>query len=148
MKKLVAKIAGAVIAAVLTLTLCVSFRTIPAGHTGIVTRFGAVSDTVLGEGLHIVTPYITKVVKMDNRVTRTDVDVNSASKDLQTVSSTISVNYRVNADSSASLYKNVGRNYDTVILRPAVQETTKAIVARFTAEELITERQLVSELMA
>ncbi len=148
MKRLTAKIAGAVIAAVLILTLCVSFRTIPAGHTGVVTMFGAVSDAVLGEGLHMVTPYITKVVKMDNRVTRTDVDVNSASKDLQTVSSTISVNYRVNADSSAVLYKNVGRNYDTVILRPAVQETTKAIVAQFTAEELITKRQSVSELMA
>lgn len=130
------------------MTLFVSCRTIPAGHTGVVTKFGAVSDNTLSEGLHMVTPYVTKVVKMDNRVIRTDVDVHSASKDLQTVSSTISVNYRINTDSSAALYKNVGKDYDNIIVRPAVQETTKAIVAQFTAEELITKRQAVSDLMS
>lgn len=148
MKKLIANKTGVVIVSLLILTLCVSFRTIPAGHTGVVTRFGAVSDTLLDEGLHMVIPYITKVVRIDNRVTRTDVDVNSASKDLQTISSTISVNYRINTASSAALYKNVGQDYDNVILRPAVQETTKAVIAQFTAEELITRRQSVSELMA
>lgn len=147
-KKLIVKAISVIVAMIAILTLFVSCRTIPAGHTGVVTKFGAVNDTVLNEGLHMVTPYVTKVVKMDNRVIRTDVDVNSASKDLQTVSSTISVNYRINPDSSAKLYKNVGKDYDTVIVRPAVQETTKAIVAQFTAEELITKRQSVSDLMA
>ena len=40
-----------------------SVTTIPAGHTGVVTTFGKVSGTVLGEGLHFKLPFITNVVK-------------------------------------------------------------------------------------
>lgn len=125
-----------------------SCKVVPTGHTGVVTRFGAVNGNILSEGLHFTAPFITNVKKIDNRVVRVDVDVNSASKDLQTVSSTISVNYRVNPLSSADLYKNVGTAYEETIVRPAVQEITKAIAAQFTAEELITKRQSVGDLMA
>lgn len=125
-----------------------SCKVVPTGHTGVVTRFGAVNGHVLSEGLHFTAPFITKVQEIDNRVVRVDVDVNSASKDLQTVSSTISVNYRVDPIKSAELYKNVGKSYEDIIVRPAVQEITKAVAAKFTAEELITNRQAVGEQMA
>ena len=72
-----------------------SVTTIPAGHTGVVTTFGKVSGTVLGEGLHFKLPFITNVVKIDNRVLKTEVSSSSASKDLQTVNSTIALNYRI-----------------------------------------------------
>lgn len=145
MKKKIAAAAAAVILIILGISSC---KTIPAGRTGVVTKFGAVSENVLNEGIHFTVPFITRVIKMDNRVVRTDVDVNSASKDLQTVSSTISVNYRLNTSASADVYKNIGKDYETVIIRPAVQETTKAVVAKFTAEELITNRQAVGEQMS
>lgn len=104
------------------LTLCLSVAVVPAGHTGVVTKFGAVTGDVLDEGLHFKVPFVTKVKSMDNRIAKADEDVASASKDLQTVSSTISVNYRVARDSSAALYQNVGYGYESTILRPAVQE--------------------------
>lgn len=143
MKKIIALVA--IVVALLTgISSC---KVVPGGHTGVVITTGSVNDNVLPEGLHFVTPFITKVKKIDNRVVRTDVDVSSASKDLQTVTGTMSVNYRVNPKSSAQLYKNVGKKYEEVIVRPAIQETTKAVVAKFTAEELITNRQSVSEQM-
>jgi regulator of protease activity HflC (stomatin/prohibitin superfamily) len=55
------------------------------------------------------------------------------------------VNYRVLNDSSASLYKNVGLDYESVIIAPAIQESIKAVTAKFTAEQLITERSSVGE---
>ncbi|MGN0163931.1 MAG: prohibitin family protein [Candidatus Ornithomonoglobus sp.] len=142
------RIVAAIIVAILIIGGIASCKTIPAGETGVVTKFGAVSDNVLSEGIHFTAPFITKVVKMDNRVVRTDVDVNSASKDLQTVSSTISVNYRLDTSKSADVYKNIGTDYENVIVRPAVQETTKTVIAKFTAEEPITNRQIVSEQMS
>lgn len=124
-----------------------SFVTIPAGHTGVVTQFGAVSQTVLSEGLHFKIPFISQVIKIDNRVLKTEVSSTSASKDLQTVSSTIALNYRVDKPNSAELYKNVGVAFENVIINPAIQECVKAVTAKFTAEELITQRQLVGDQM-
>lgn len=134
-----------VIVAAIFLTSCLTV--VSAGHTGVVVRLGAVSDEVLSEGLHVKVPFVTNVVQMDNRVQKAEVDSTSASKDLQNVSSTIAVNYRLNQASSASLYKNVGINYEDIIIKPAIQECVKAVTAQFTAEELITQRQSVGDQM-
>ena len=124
-----------------------SVTTIPAGHTGVVTTFGKVSGTVLGEGLHFKLPFITNVVKIDNRVLKTEVSSSSASKDLQTVNSTIALNYRIGRANSASIYQNLGTDFENVLINPAIQECVKSVTAQFTAEELITERQKVGDLM-
>lgn len=142
------KIAGGIIAAVVILILAAnSFTTVQAGHTGVVLTFGEVSKTVLQEGLHFKVPFIQQVVQIDNRVLKAEVDCSSASRDLQTVTSTIALNYRVNKDASASIYQDVGLSYETVIISPAIQECVKAVTAKYTAEELITERQTISDQM-
>ena len=136
------------VAAVLALIVVFSsFTTVPAGHTGVITQFGAVSSNVLSEGLHLKIPFIQTVHMVNNQVLKVDVDASSASKDLQTLKSTISINYRVDQNSSASLYKNVGLDYEDVIIRPAINECVKAVTAQYTAEELITKRQDVGEQM-
>ncbi len=124
-----------------------ALHTVPAGHTGVVLRFGAVQDEVLGEGLHVVLPFATRVVDMNNQVTKAEVTSNSASQDLQTVNSTVALNYRINSQSAASVYRNIGINYEDVVVIPAIQEAVKAVMAQYTAEELITMRQTVGSEM-
>ena len=92
-------------------------------------------------------PFITNVVKVDNRVLKTEVSSSSASKDLQTVNSTIALNYRIGRANSASIYQNIGTDFENVLINPAIQECVKSVTAQFTAEELITERQKVGDLM-
>ncbi len=132
----------------LIILLLNSFTAVTAGHSGVITTFGKVSDTVLTEGLHFKIPFIQKIVLIDNRVLKAEADCSSASKDLQTVRSTIAVNYKVINSFSANVYKNIGMDYETIIITPAIQECVKAVTARFTAEELITNRQNVSDLMS
>ncbi len=145
------KIKNIVIAVVVILVAIIlltqTFVTVEAGHTGVVLTFGKADSGVLSEGLHAKIPFVQKIVIIDNRVLKTDVDSTSASKDLQTISTTVSLNYRVSPDQSAEIYKNVGVNFDDVIVRPAVQECVKAVTARFTANELIANRQTVSQQM-
>ena len=125
-----------------------SFTVVSAGHSGVVVTLGQVSDNVLQEGLHFKIPFVQQIVLMDNRVKKAEVsDASSASKDLQTVTSTIVVNYKVLNSYSASVYKNIGMDYESVIITPAVIECVKAVTAKFTAEELITNRQSVSDQM-
>lgn len=141
-------IATVIIVLALVIVILNSFTAVTAGHSGVVTTFGKVSDSVLTEGLHFKIPFVQKIVLVDNRVLKAEADCSSASKDLQTVRSTIAVNYKVMNSYSASVYKNIGMDYESVIIIPAVQECVKAVTARFTAEELITNRQNVSDLMS
>lgn len=121
-----------------------TFTVVGAGNTGVIVTLGAVSNKVLSEGLHIKAPFVQQVVQINNRTQKIETDGSASSKDLQVITYLVAVNYRVDHASSASLFKNIGTNYETVIITPAIQESIKAVTARYTAEELITRRQEVS----
>lgn len=144
--KKIVKIAIIAVCAVLVIGVAIScFTVVSAGHTGVVLTFGAVEDTVLEEGIHFKIPFIQSVVQMNNRTQKIETEGSSSSKDLQIISYVVAVNYHVNDDSSATLYQNVGTDYGSVVIIPAIQESIKAVTAQYTAEELITKRQTVGE---
>lgn len=135
----------AVIALVLIAVLFNCFTVVQAGHTGVVVTLGKVNEGVLQEGVHLKAPFIQEVVKIDNRIVKLEVETESFSKDLQTVNTTLAINYRVDTKMSYSIYKNIGANYEDVLITPAVNEVLKATTARYTAEESVTNRALISE---
>lgn len=137
-------IAAIVVIVILAIILLASATAIvPAGSTGVVTTFGKVSETTYSEGFHLKIPFAQEVEIISNKIQVYEADASAVSKDLQTVNSKIAVNFRVRSDASASIFKNIGRDYQQVILMPAVQESMKAISAKYTAEQLITERNQV-----
>lgn len=144
-KKIVKIVVIAVCAVLVVGVALTCFTVVPAGHTGVVLTFGAVEENVLDEGLHFKMPLVQTVVQMNNRTQKIEADGTSSSKDLQIISYVVAVNFHVNDDSSASLYQNVGKDYGSVIIVPAIQESIKAVTAQFTAEELITKRQTVGD---
>ena len=123
-----------------------SFKTIPTGFVGVKTRFGQVQDTMLNEGLNLKVPFIEKIVLMDCRTQKTEYTMEASSKDLQKISNfKIAINYNITSDTVNKLYRSVGVDYKSIIVEPAIQEAMKATVANYTAEELITKRNEVSE---
>lgn len=116
---------------------------INGGHTGVVSTFGKISENVLQEGFHFKTPW-QKVTIMDNRIVKLEVATQAFSKDLQTVDVNVAVNYRVDTNMSYSIIKNVGKNFEDVLVTPAVNEVLKSIVAQYTAEQSITNRSRIS----
>ena len=146
MKKNVTKIVILAVCAVLVFGVCATcFTVVKAGHTGVVLTFGAVEENVFDEGLHFKMPLVQTVVQMNNRTQKVETEGSASSKDLQIISYVVAVNYHVRSEASASLYQNVGKDYGTVIIVPAIQESIKAVTAQFTAEELITKRQAVGD---
>lgn len=119
------------------------FVIVGRGERGIVLTFGAVQKTVLGEGLHFRVPIMQKIIKIDVRVHKSQTDAESVSKDLQDTHSTIAVNYHIIPEMANWVYQNLGIQYKERIIDPAVQEVVKAITARYTAVELITQRERV-----
>ena len=122
-----------------------SFVVVEAGHTGVVVTMGAVNEGVLQEGIHLKAPFVQDVVKIDNRIQKLEVNTEAFSKDLQSVKTVLAINYRVDTSKSYSIYKNIGADYENVLVVPAVNEVLKAITATYTAEESVTNRALISD---
>lgn len=122
-----------------------SFTIVPAGNTGVVLTLGKVGQTSFSEGFHLKVPFIQNVESMSNKIQVYETAASAVSKDLQTVSSTIAVNYRLLSDKTPDMYKNVGMDYQTVLIAPVLQECMKSATAKYTAEQLITERAGVGD---
>ncbi len=122
-----------------------SVQIVDAGHRGVLLHWSAVDVTAapLDEGLHFVIPFQDQVVNMEVRTLKFVKATSSASKDLQTVSTEVTVNYHPSPNSVNILYKEVGLDYQNRIITPAVEEVVKQVTANYNAEELITKRPLV-----
>ncbi len=119
------------------------FVIVDAGKRGVILNFGAVSKHVLNEGLHFRIPIVQRVVIMDVRVNKAQTDAEAASKDLQETNSTIALNYHILPDKAWRVYQSIGGEFKERMIDPAVQEGVKAVTAKYTAVELITEREKV-----
>ena len=108
MKK-VGKIVSLVVVVLLLAVLGMNaFATVPVGSTGILLTFGKVEDTALSEGIHFKIPFAQRIISIDNRVKKLELSTEAFSKDIQTVSATLAVNYRLQTDKTFSIYKTTG----------------------------------------
>lgn len=130
-----AAMAIAVFLALIVLPNC--FATVPVGSTGIMLTMGKVEDTALPEGMHFKIPFVQRIVSMDNRVKKLELSTEAFSKDIQTVSATLAVNYRLQTEKTFAIYKSTGTAY----------EVLKSVCAQYTAEELISKRAESSDKM-
>ena len=137
-----------VILVALAFLLANSFTRVPVGSTGILLTLGRVEDGVtLSEGLHMHAPFVQAIVSLDNRVQKLELNTEAFSKDIQTVSAKLAVNYRLRPESSFSVYKSYGTAFEQNILVPATHEALKSVSAQYTAEELISKRAESSDKM-
>jgi len=132
------------VAVLLALLIMNPFVKIDAGERGVLLNFGAVQDEVLGEGLHLRIPIMQKIVKLDVKIQKSETRSEAASKDLQDIKSVIALNYHIIPDKANWVYQNIGVAFKERIIDPTVQEAVKAVTAKYTAVQLIGERENVS----
>ncbi|HET7147170.1 MAG TPA: prohibitin family protein [Candidatus Nitrosopolaris sp.] len=134
-----------IVAAIITFIILIvimfeSVVVIEAGHRGVVLYVGAVENRVLGEGIHFIIPFAEQVVQMEVRTLKFQADATAASNDLQEVQTTIALNYHISPSQANIIYQQLGADYADRIIAPTIQESVKASVAKFNAEDLITKR--------
>ena len=117
---------------------------VPTGYTGIVTTFGRVENYTLDAGFHLKNPF-QQVILMDNREQKTSFNTQSFSSDIQQVDIVGSINYSINQATAMNLYKQVGTNYFNTLVMPRLLENTKAVFSKYTAENLVSARETLSE---
>ncbi|CAN5286527.1 prohibitin family protein [soil metagenome] len=135
---------GALIVAVLLMS---SYQVVPAGHRGVLTTWGKVDPAPLGEGLHFISPIGQRVHVLSVQILRGDAQADAASKDLQQVHALVAVNFHLLPEQSSVMFQQVGTEYYHPVIEPAVLEIVKAVTAQFTAEELITRRAEVRDMI-
>src|SRR3989338_3660197 len=121
-----------------------AFFIVPPGEVAIKTRLGAIVDSY-GEGMHFKLPFVESVTKFSIQIQRANIKTQAFSKDLQTMDAHLVVNHRIEQGTAVSIFRNLGPNYVENIVDPAVQEVFKAIAARYSAERVISERNLLVE---
>lgn len=133
---------------VLALLLLGSFTVIvESGNVGVVRTLGAVQPAALKEGFHFKKPFVDHVEQMDIRLTASHAQATAASKDLQTVTTQVTTQYSLNGELAPLTYQRIGTlgKVSASLVEPAIQECVKAVTAKFTAEELVTKRELVKQ---
>lgn len=140
-----ARIWACTIALIVVFSMILScFIAIPTGYTGILTTFGKVHNETLEAGFNLKAPW-QKVIKMDNREQKVSFTINAFSSDIQQVSVVGSVNYNINKTTAMTLYKEVGTKYVDILVMPRLQENVKEVFARYTAEDLVANRDVLSK---
>ncbi len=119
------------------------FVRVPSGYRGVLMTFGKVEDTVFQEGLNYKVPFSQTVVLMNVQIQKAESTESTATKDLQEVSTTVAVNYRLNPGKVNEIYKDLREDYVTRVIKPNIEESLKAVTADFRAEELVTKRAIV-----
>src|SRR5690242_8118971 len=141
-------IAAIVTFIVIIVLLSESVVIVQAGHRGVVLYLSAVENRVLGEGVHFVIPFAEQVIPLEVRTLKYQAEATAASNDLQQVQTVIALNYHLNPADVNKVYQQLGPDYADKVIAPTIQESVKASVAKYNAEELITKRAIVKDVIA
>ncbi|TBR56798.1 prohibitin family protein [Mastigocladus laminosus UU774] len=122
--------------------LLTPFVIINAGERGVLMEFGKVQQRVLGEGIHVIIPIVNTVKKISVRVQKQQITGEAYSKDLQDVFTEVALNWHIYPEEANLIFQEIGTEKEVVekIINPAVEEVLKAIIAKYTAEEVVTKR--------
>ena len=146
-RKIMSYVTYSIIGIIILILLSNSFYIVNAGERAVLITLGDPSMEARPEGLHFKIPLIQNVNIMDVKTQKYESESQAASNDLQAVTTKIVVNYHLEPSSVPVIYKEIGINYQERIIAPAEQETIKAATAQFTAEQLITKREEVRQMM-
>lgn len=150
-----------IIAVVLGILGCAAFESVPAGHVGVVSTFGAVSEgQSLPEGVSFVNPF-ADVIAVDCRIGVFTDTYTGASKDMQDVRVELTMNARLDSKEAAKIYKNIGTKvtetgvsngqpthtseWFSKIVHPASQEVLKAELAKHSASDILSSRSKIKD---
>lgn len=131
-------------AVVLALFALWPFYSVPTGSRGVVTQFGKIVG-IEGEGLAVLPPW-QKLSNFSIRAEKADIEnAEGSTSDTQPVKVSLTVRYSIATDRVAEVFEKYSHDGDlSSYVQTATQEIFKAVTAKYTAPDLISQRAKVS----
>ncbi len=137
-----------VLAPVLLVALLIlnPFYTVDAGYIGVKTVFGAIQHEPLEPGLHLRLPFVSAIHEISVQPDTSITDETAATHDQQNVTTRTAVTWSVMPAFADVIYRDfrTAATLQTVIIAPIVANDMKAIISKYDAQQLITDRATVS----
>lgn len=121
------------------------YTIVPSGHKGVLIDKKEVQNNILEEGFHLKNPFNQRVVNIDIQLKNIESETTTPTKDLQTVLTKITVDYKLNPKEVNKIFKEAGQDYEQKILNPAIEEALKSVTTRYKSDELVLKREEVSQ---
>jgi prohibitin 1 len=140
--------AGKLTALLFLITILLTpFVIINPGERGVLMQFGQVQNQILAEGIHLIIPVVNTVQHLSIRIQKQEISAEAASKDLQNIFTDVALNWHIMPDKVNSIFQQIGDETNIInnIINPAIEEILKAVIAQYTAEEIITKRGEVKQ---
>ncbi|KAI4839937.1 prohibitin 1 [Plasmodium brasilianum] len=108
-------------------------------------RFGGVSENTYGEGSHFYIPWFQTPYIYDIKMKPKVINTTTGTRDLQIVTLSLRLLFRPHTKHLPYLHSTLGPDYDERVLPSIGNEVLKAVVAKYNAESLLTQRDKISK---
>ena len=129
-----------IVVVIILLLVCNPVAMVGVGERGVKVTLGQVSPHSYTEGIHVVTPFISKIHTMNVKTQKMHPATTVFTKDIQQARIEYVVNYNLQPENVHKVYREVGKNYQDIIIVPTVEGVLKNIIGTWNASDLISNR--------
>ncbi len=134
-----------IILLILFIVFCNPIAMVGVGERGVKVTLGVVAEQSYPEGIHFVTPFISKIVSMDVKTQKRDITTSVYTKDIQQAKISYVINYNLQPENAYKMYRQVGWSYEDKILMPVVEGTIKDVIGKWNAQDLVANREIATK---
>lgn len=120
-----------------------SWVIIGAEEVGVPVTLGNVGDTP-SYGFTGKLPIVTSYVRFEKTTQRMSLEDQTYTKDLQPAKVKYTFTYKIVPENACELYKSAGTGYESKLIDPALDDALKGVFGRWTATELVANRNTVA----
>lgn len=129
---------------ILFVIFCNPIAMVGVGERGVKVTLGVVSEQSFPEGIHFVTPFISKIVSMDVKTQKREITTPVYTKDIQQARISYVINYNLQPENAYKMYRQVGLYYEDTILMPVVEGSIKDVIGKWNAQDLVANREIAT----
>lgn len=126
---------------ILFIIICNPIAIVGVGERGVKVTLGQVSPQSYTEGIHLVTPFISKIKNIDVKTQKSYIETDLYTKDIQQAKISYVINYNLQPQNAHKMYREVGTGYVDNILMPVVEGTIKDVIGKWNAQDLVANRE-------
>ena len=120
------------------------FALVGPGERGVKVTLGKVSPESYSEGIHLITPFISKMKNMDIKTQKDNIETSVYTKDIQQARISYVINYNLVPEYAYKMYQEVGIDYRNKILMPVAEGVIKDVIGKWNAQDLVANREVAT----